>query len=298
VYYAKRPLSIKAQIDLLKNRGLIINNYEEADRYLRTVGYFRLTEFMAHLQSKDGHHKFVEGTEFDDVILIYQFDKKLRYLISEYIEIIEVAMRSLISNEFAYSHGFFWYTDRNLYADQNVHVLITNQVKESFSRASESYLKRFQERYPSECFPPSTMAMEILTLGKLSKLYSGLKNNIEKQNVASSFNTASHLLSSWIGYVTIIRNICAHHSRLWNRKVPAGRFLIPTREKYRFKGSVPSDFNTTVYGIVSVMSRLLEAINPENTFIQKIHMLVDAYPQIKIGDMGFPGDWKENPAWK
>lgn len=298
VHYDKPVLSIQEQIDLLTERGLIFEDHVRPKKYLETVGYFRLTGYMFHLQSKDGNHKFIKNTKFEDIILIYQFDKKLRYLLSEYIERIEVAMRSFISNEFSKNYGFFWYTNHNLYADKGIHTTITDQVKESFSKASELYLKSFQQKYTSEFFPPSNMAMEILTLGKISRLYSGLKNDIEKQNVAHSFNTLSHILSSWITYITNVRNICAHHSRLWNKKVTANRFLIPSREKYRFNGSIPDDFNTTVYGIISIIARLLKAINPQNTFISKGKALLHLYPGINVADMGFPADWKENPAWK
>ena len=296
--YDKPVLSIQEQLSLLIERGLIIEDPARAKKYLETVGYFRLTGYMFHLQSNDGNHKFIKETKFEDIILIYQFDKKLRYLISEYIERIEVAMRSFISNEFSKNHGFFWYTDHNLYADKGIHTLITGNVKDSFSNASELYLKSFQQKYTSESFPPSNMAMEILTLGKISRLYSGLKNNIEKQNVADSFNIPSHILSSWITYVTNVRNICAHHSRLWNKKVTADRFLIPSREKYKFNGSIPDDFNTTVYGIISVIARLLSAINPQHTLILKVEALINLYPGIDVADMGFPADWKNNPAWK
>ncbi|MFB5946382.1 Abi family protein [Albibacterium profundi] len=296
--YNKPVLTIDEQIDLLRARGLKIKDSDRAKKYLTTVGYFRLTGYMFHLQANDGSHAFLRDTEFDEIITLYQFDKSLRNLLSEYIERIEVAMRSLLSNEFSYKYGFFWYADHNLYADKNVHEIIIKHIGESFSKASELYLRSFQRKYTSESYPPSNMAMEILTFGKIARLYAGLNNDTEKQNIAMSFVLPSHILSSWITYIANVRNICAHHSRLWNKKVTVDRFKIPAREKYKFQGSIPDDFNTTVYGIISIINRLLSSINPGNTFISKIETLINSFPEIDVIDMGFPDDWENNATWK
>jgi abortive infection bacteriophage resistance protein len=86
------------------------------------------------------------------------------------------------------------------------------------------------------------MALETLTMGKLTRLYKALKNDTEKMQIASDFNLPSSILTSWIIYLTNVRNICAHHARLWNKRVTADQPLIPSREKYKFKGEITSNF--------------------------------------------------------
>lgn len=134
-------------------------------------------------------------------------------------------------------------------------------------------------------------------MGKLSRLYKGLKNKDQKVEIANDFQLPSTILSSWLIYLTNVRNICAHHSRLWNKKVSADRPVIPTRKIYKFNGDIPTDFNTTVYGIFSITDRLLHAINPSNHFITKILGLMNQYPAISTKAMGFVDDWKTNAAW-
>ncbi|WP_285059188.1 Abi family protein [Pedobacter ginsengisoli] len=310
--YTKPALSIPEQIELLKSRGLIIDDHLRVEKYLRSIGYYRLSGYMYHLQLADGSHRFKTDVSFDDVIATYQFDKKLRYLISEYLERIEVATRTLLTNEFSITHGFYWYADPDRYikpikigaypdgADRmsmDIHQYICDYVKHYFSAPSELFLKKFKNTYTAEAFPPSNMAMEILTMGKLSRLYAQLKKEPETQNVALAFHLPIHVFSSWFTYLTNVRNVCAHHSRLWNRKITADRFVIPNRKALQFNGTLPDDFNTSMYGILSIMIRLLGAFNPHNNLLKKFQNLMAEYPQINISYMGFPADWEKNPAW-
>jgi len=296
--YGKLPFTSDQHVELLQSRGLVISDEERAKRYLNNVGYFRLTGYMYHLQRNDGSHQFLDDVTFDDVILHYQFDKKLRALVIEYFERIEVALRARLTDKFSVSHGFYWYTQYDLYDDKAIHNSINEEIKERFDDPQERFLKSFKYKYHSENLPPSNMAMEVLSLGKLSRLYKGLSNQVEKRAIAVEFNLPSTVLSSWFIYLTNVRNICAHHSRLWNRKVTADRPTIPNRQQYRFNGDLPEDFNTTMYGIVSMIDRLLKNINTGNSFINKFIALIDKYPSINTGLMGFPIDWKKNPAWE
>jgi len=299
VKYDKIPFSAEQHIELLKSRGLSILDEKRAIKYLTNVGYFRLTGYMYHLQKNDGSHQFQEKAEFNDIILHYKFDKELRTLIIEYLERIEVALRARLTDKYSLNHGFYWFTNYDLYDDKNFFNSINDEIKERFIDPQERFLKSFKNKYVSENLPPSNMAMEILTLGKLSRLYRALSNKGEKMEVADEFGLPSTVLSSWFIYLTNVRNICAHHSRLWNRRITADRPIIPSRQKYKFNGDLPEDFNTTLYGVISMIDRLLKGINTGNSFVIRIVDLIDKYsPVINTAHMGFPKEWKENPAWR
>ncbi|CAM4401764.1 Abortive infection bacteriophage resistance protein [Pedobacter westerhofensis] len=318
--YEKTATTIAEQIALLKERGLEITDDRRAEKYLITVGYYRLTGYMYHFQLDDGRHKFKKGTTFEDIIDTYNFDKKLRYLIAAYLERIEVATRALLTNNYSLAYGLFWYTDRKHFnkpeeIDQDLldklkkgnkpiprryidsHNYINNCVKENFDKATELFITKFKEKY-SDPLPPSNMALEILSMGKLARLYEALKSCKEKTGIASAFGIPEIILISWLTYLTNIRNICAHHARLWNRGTSADRFIIPAKKSIKFAGELLPSFNSSLYGTISVMIRLLNAINPENSMIKKFSELLKEYPKINISYMGFPADWEKNPAWK
>jgi len=293
--YEKPALSIDQQIELLKGRKLVIKDNARAKKYLSNIGYFRLTGYMFHLQ--DASNNFLEGATFDEVIKLYQFDKKLRAILSEYLERIEVALRAKLTNKYSINHGFFWFTNLELYEDKDIYNSINLEIRDKFEKAQEQFLKSFKNKYPKESMPPSNMALEVLTLGKLCRLYKGLINKDEKLEIAKEFNLPSTILSEWFIYLTNIRNACAHHSRLWNRKFAADRPTIPSREKYKFNGDIPTDFNTTIYGVIALIDRLLASFNPENTFTKKIEELIEQC-SVNPGFMGFPKNWNTNAVWK
>ena len=251
---------------------------------------------MFHLQNKPTEENFIANTTFEQIIELYKFDKVLRGIFLEYIERIEVCVRAKISNKYSIKHGFFWYLDEALFADQKSYEIIKTEISSAFENPQERFLKSFKSKYTAEKFPPSNMALELLTFGKLSRLYKSLDNNDIKNEIALEFNQLPSFLASYLVYINNVRNICAHHSRLWNRKVTADRSAIPTRKKYKFNGSVPDDFNTTVYGIISIIHRVLEAFNPSNSFTLRITKLINEY-KINTKLMGFPDDWKTEATW-
>jgi abortive infection bacteriophage resistance protein len=294
--YPKKALSTENHIQLLKERKLIITNEERAFKYLENVGYFRLTGYMYHLQTRDGNHIFLGEVTFNEIINLYQFDKKLRAIIIEYLERIEVALKAKMTNKFGLNYGFFWYTNEDLFGDKEFYSSLIQEITTSFVDPQEGFLKSFKFHYPEEPMPPSTMVLETLTLGKTARLFKALKNDVEKQEIANDFNTVSSTLTSWLVYLTNVRNVCAHHSRLWNKRITADRPLIPARKGYKFHGTMTEDFNTSMYGIISIMNRLLLSFNPENRFIKKIEDLIGEY-NIQTAFMGFPADWKTDAHW-
>lgn len=146
--------------------------FVRAERYLNNVGYFSLSGYMGHLH--DANYSFIENTSFENIISLYQFDKKLKAIIVEYLECIEVAIKAKLSNKFTLQYGFFWYLEHSLFADKEIFTFIQKSVKETFDGAKEGFLYKFKSNYPLETFPPSAMALEILSFGKLANLYSGL----------------------------------------------------------------------------------------------------------------------------
>lgn len=294
--YTKIPYTNKQHIELLKQRGLIISDVERAEKYLETIGYYRLSGYMFHLQNKGNNDNFITGTTFEQIIELYKFDKALRSIILEYIERIEVCLRAKISNKYSLKHGFYWYLDNNLFADSIIYETIKKEISSSFEDPQERFLKSFKFKYHEETFPPSNMALEILTFGKLSRLFKALDFNEIKEEISNDFQLLPNFLAGYFVYINNVRNICAHHSRLWNKKVTADRPSIPTRKKYKFNGSVPEDFNTSVYGIISIIHRLLKPFNPNNSFTSRITNLISDY-EINTSLMGFPNDWEKEATW-
>ncbi|MBN7813079.1 Abi family protein [Algoriphagus sp. H41] len=295
--YEKPPISTDDHIRLLRQRGLLIRDEKHATKFIESIGYYRLTGYMYHLQSSDGDHGFYPGITFGQVIDTYHFDKKLRMLLMDYLERIEVSLRALMTNRFSLEFGFFWYTDVTLFDRRDVFDMIQADIHDSVGDEKEQFIKAFKSKYTSERLPPSNMALELLSFGKLTRLYDGLKSAGGKNDIASAFGLPSSILSSWLIYLNNVRNVCAHHCRLWNRRITADRPAIPTRKKYAFAGFWDEHSNTTVYGVVTLISKLLDSISPGHRFRQKLIDLLENFPEINKIYMGFPTDWKTTAAF-
>lgn len=292
--YTKPPLSTYEHLQLLKERGLEISDEDRAIKFIDSIGYYRLSGYMYHLQSADGDHRFQEGITFNQIIDTYHFDKKLRMLLLDYLERIEVSLRAIITNKFSLEYGFFWYTDVRLYDKREVFDLIQAQLHDSVADEKEQFIKAFKTKYTAERLPPSNMALELLSFGKLARLYDGLKSDGCKNSIAGNFDLPSSILASWLIYLNNVRNVCAHHGRLWNRRITADRPIIPTRKKYAFTGYWDEHSNTTLYGVITLVTKLLNSISPNHRFLQKLMVLMDDFPLINKRFMGFPDDWKES----
>ena len=147
------------------------------------------------------------------------------------------------------------------------------------------------------------MCFELLTIGELSHIYRGLKNNADKKRIADFFEVHPTVFISWLHTLTYVRNICAHHSRLWNRDL-----AIEPEKLLKPKGNwigKPFENNKRVFYFVCVLRYMLLRANPGNSMKQKVETLFFKYPTVPIKYLGIPSDgkgnlldWQNEPLWK
>ena len=295
VPYPKTIKTFDQQIAILKSRGLCFNDEARAKQLLQNIGYYRMSGYWYPLLSDKQNHIFKAGVTFEQAYSIYKFDAKLRTLILSEISKIEVAVRTQIAYTMSYAHGGQWFTDSSLFKNPAMHAKTLSKIDEEYSRSDEDFVTAFKAKY-SDHFPPSWITLEITSLGTLSLLYSNLKNGQCKRDIANNFGVADTVMVSWLHAITYIRNICAHHSRLWN-KILGIRPTVPRRTHNPFV-QIPASSNRKVYFILCMITYMLDIINPQNTFRDKLRDLFIKYPNIDIAAMGFPRNWQNEPLWR
>ena len=167
--------------------------------------------------------------------------------------------------------------------------------EDEYNRSDEDFIVSFKAKYCNR-FPPSWITLEITSLGTMSILYSNLKGGRCRRQIAKYFGVADTIMVSWLHTITYVRNICAHHSRLWNKTFGITP-MMPRRTTFPFV-TLPTKGTQHVYFVLCMILYLLNIINPSNTFRNKINVLLEEYPNIDIVAMGFPENWKEQPLWK
>jgi len=295
--YPKKILSFDKQIDQLRERNLIIEDVETAKKFLKNISYFRLQGFWWEFQIDKDNHKFKPNTTFENVIELYTFDRKLRLVIFDALERIEIALRTKMIYYLSIEKDQWWFEDKNIFFSENFFLESLEEIDKELGRTKEIFIESHYAKYGNENRPPAYKTLEVLSFGCLSKLYSNLKNEIDaKDRIAREFNLPNYnFLKSWLQCFNTIRNIIAHHSRLWNRNID---FLPKSLHKTEYNFiEIPNNLNS-LYHWLSCIIFVLNKISEGHTVKEKIIELLNENPFIDIDEMGFPKNWKEQPLWK
>lgn len=297
--FTKAPLTIDQQIALLQKRGLQFEEPEKAKVYLNNISYYRLSAYWYTFLSKpQSEHKFGPNSQFKDVINTYVFDRKLRFLLFEEIERIEIAIRNQLVYHFCLNHGNNWYEDKSVYKKSAYFYKFNELIQSEIARTNEVFIRHYKSTYNNPENPPAWMILELASFGQISMLFKNLKNNIpSKLAVSEHFGLSDVVLESWLETLSYIRNSCAHHMRLWNRKLPK-RPLVPEKTKFEWITTIPkADDQNKMYLILCSVQYLLKSFIPNSSFSTKLKSLIETYPKIPLHYMGFTKNWKEERLW-
>ena len=293
--YTKPATTVSDQADQLLNRGLVAPDKHAIVEKLETVSYYRLSAYWHPFQQPDDTLK--PGTTLEMVWLRYTFDRQLRLLVLDAIERVEIAVRTQIVSQHALKYGPFGYLDRAMLPGLNVddHRNLLQRVREEAGRSREDFVRHFFAKYTSETDPPLWMACELMTFGNLFTLFRGIETPM-KQSVAAVYGVADTVLISWLATLNQIRNLCAHHARLWNRGFGI-KPTIPRPNKHpQWHHPVPIT-DDRLFGALTVLHFLLRQVAPQSQWRQRWENLLARYPVIPISPMGFPANWKDSPIW-
>lgn len=296
--YTKSPLSITDQIALLKKRGLTFKDEVKAAHYLSNISYYRLRAYTYPFQDNTNiDHPFVKEVSFEEIIELYVFDRKLRLLLFNAIEKIEISLRTKITYEFSLSNGSHWYEDSNMYRNYNYFSTNIDSLYEEIDRSTETFIDHYYNNYSNPENPPAWMSLEVVSLGLLSKLFLNLKKGPEKKKVTSEFGLPiPEILESWMHSFANLRNICAHHSRLWNRRFTIQPILPRNTSNSFIKNK--KIYTNKLYANLCCIVYVLNIISPYNKFVSSLKNLLNGSDLVKLEEMGFPDNWEDEEIWK
>ena len=296
--YNKIALDTSDLLAMLKQRGLQVTDDQEALRTLSSVSYFRIACYFRPMEIDKQTHEFRKGATLDQALALYKFDTTLRDMVFGATRQIEVALRSRVNHHFSRSHTPFWFTQVDMATDGHLFAEHLSSVDRELHRSKEEFIKEHFDRYDRPSFPPAWKTLETVSFGTLSKLYQNFYDKANKKSVAEDFGLPQHeFLNSWMESLTSLRNFCAHHSRIWNRRYAVKPQMPRTLvgHKWLTDFSFPPD---KIYPQLCCIAYLLNAIDAQNTFSKDLKRLLKEYPSVDVAAMGFPKGWKKEPLWK
>ena len=169
--FIKPPTTFQEQVDLLKSRGLIINDSEKALQNISRINYYRLSSYYASFQIE--RNLFKPETSIENIFELYEFDKKIRSLIFGALEITEATLHTKIAYYFSYKYGPFAYSDPQYFSRGFKHYDWYTKLEESIQRSHEDFIKEYFSKYDKEKNLPLWIAIKIMSFGQLSFLFRG-----------------------------------------------------------------------------------------------------------------------------
>ncbi|MDE6694342.1 MAG: Abi family protein [Bacteroidales bacterium] len=295
--YDKQPLDYPQQIQLLKDRGMIISDDEFARKQLEFVSYFRLANYWRPMEADKIRHIFKPNSKFENAVRLYYFDKKLRNLLFAAVQSVEISLRTKAIHYISMKYGAFWFANKTLFVDENLFNTHLSHIRTEIGRSKEDFIEAYFEKYEEPDVPPVWQTLEVISLGTLSKLISNLSDKKIKKEMARSLGIPQHIyMESWIRAITILRNCIAHHARTWNRKFPCNP-QMPEKLNGKWISKIDSS-NQNLYPLLCVLAYLENVIHPDNNFVTLFKKLLDEYPNVDVAAMGFPKNWENEPLWR
>ena len=312
--YEKSPISIEEQVQKLKSRGLVIDDEDLAARYLSNISYYRLRAYTYPFQDNidpEKHHEFLKkDIHFTDIIELYCFDRRLRFLVFNALEKVEVALRAKITQCYSEkTNDSHWYMDESLFKDDTYmkdgkseykYNTLMEDIEEEVSRSEEEFIKHYYRCYSEPDMPPSWMTLEVVSFGSLSRLYELLVKDEQKKAVAKDLGLNKvDILENWMHAFSNLRNCCAHHSRIWNRRFVVS-MLLPTNADYTFldRNTLTSTKRNKLFAYLCCIKYILDIVSPDNDFQSNLQKLIsEGGPLLSLKDMGFPDNWKCLGVW-
>lgn len=295
--YSKPWLSVPDQLKKLKSYGLVVENEPAALNFLRHLNYYRFSGYGVAFEEQ--RHMFRPGTTFEAIRAAYLFDRALRDLVMESLEVIELDLRAATAHAFGEAHGAFGHVNPGQFFHTFGHGEWLVKLHEETERSNEPFVSHFKATYREFPDLPIWAVMEIMSFGALSKMYGGMLK-VDQKAISSRYGLQPGTLGSWFHHLVYMRNLCAHHSRIWDRllaikpDLPPGPMWQPP--------ALPN--NSRLFASFLVQAKLLMHCRAKKDLArdwkERVEALLDSrMPAVPDAGakMGLPTNWKRHPQW-
>lgn len=299
--YGKPWLSVADQVSKLEARGLQVTNRSDAESFLRHVNYYRFAGYC--LAFEQPRHSFPVGVTFEKVKFAYKFDSQLRDLFTESLELIEIDLCTSVAHIFGKTYGAFGHSIaanfHQRFDFKTTHAHWLSKLHDETTRSNELFVKHFRQKYIEYPNLPIWAVTEIMSFGSLSRMVGALHKH-DRQVVAAEYGIPAKVLSSLTHHFAYVRNLCAHHSRLWDR-VWSIKPDLPRHADWMPPHIVS---NERLFTTLLLMRKLLlrsPEIKPEaDECRDRVNALLSNPPAVgnPSAVMGLTNNWMDHPVWK
>jgi len=301
--FVKTATSTADQLLHLQAKGLVpwatATHASNAHRALNFIGFHRLLIYMRPLQDP-ATKQFHPNVTFEDILALYDFDRKLRLVCLDAIERIEVAFRAAISNTLANTGGCgpHFYQDAIHFEEMKGQRDFLKNVLNL--REPELPVRHYYKNYNTPALPPIWVILEQLSIGQLSRLLAGLHLD-HRKSISACFGYDESIICSWLKSITMLRNLCAHHSRVWNASITADS---PKYAKAIVAEFPPQAHCGRLFARAVAIQALMLKIDPVSDWKDRFKALMATLPIASLaragmtsGILGLVPGWETRAFW-
>lgn len=294
--YPKQILTIAQQVQSYIDAGMEFADQADVEKALKSVGYYRLRGYSFHLYDNTTK-KYIPGTKFEDILKLYQFDQELSALIFTMISKIEVALRVRLVEALLVHGEPLVLQDSSIFKEKKLYWQNMSIVASEIARSNDVFIKHNFDNHDGEV--PVWAAVEVLSFGTLSKIIKNLKtgtgssysilaaNYQYKSKKGNLVNPSQKMLASWIQGVSVLRNMCAHNSRIYNRTIHTTPEILDADK------ITPPPVHNGLYQILLAMKYLRSSDEEWTVFVEDFDRLIqNNISVVSLTAMNLPADWK------
>ena len=273
---------------------MVVNDPSKTEALLRFVNYYKLRAYFIPFedQSVDGKHTFKKGTSFEDIFRLYRFDRKLRILVNDMLERFELAVRTRWAFELSQVAGPYAHEDSENFTDQIRHGEFLDDLVAKYRSSKEQFAEHHRSSYPKLRTPPIWVSVEFLSFGEMSYWLRNTKSQAIRKRVSSSFGFEPTFFETYVRQASTVRNMCSHHSRLWNRSLPFPPKKIRWAKFDKALLSSKRGSANKLYNFLAILNHIANEISPGHSWTTRLLDFL-SQDESRLSSMGFPNDWRK-----
>ncbi len=293
---SKPAKTYEEQVALLQHRGLVVADVAFARHCLTHHNYYRLSAYRFPLTLPRDPDCFVAGTTFETLWALYTFDRHLRDLVSEALKLFEISVRARWAYVLGHAYGSQAFEDRSVFRDQARHVDALQKLDEELKRSDEPFVGHYRTKHGMSR-PPIWAACEVMSFGLLSRFFANIARDKDRKDIARTYLLFPDNLKSLLEHAVYVRNLCAHHARLWNRRFTV-TVALPDRQPMAILSSLNRTEDRRIYNTLVLLAHLTRTISPTSDWTARLVDLLREQTFSVTSHMGFPADWEARSLWQ
>ncbi len=316
--YPKPFLSTDQQLDLVESRGIRVSDRRAAVLTLQTIGYYRLSGYWYPFRERNAEHregldvpaeKMKAPVDFEDIVALAEFDRRLRNIILAATEPFETAIRVSVArtvganDPFAYLNQAYWGKAAHITAPglggQTAFEVFEAKHRELVANSKEAFAIQFRSHYLEPM--PIWMAIELWDFGMLARFFQVMATE-DRFAVCADFGVnGGRQLQGWLEAINDLRNVCAHHSRLNRRHFPKKPGIPKNVRTLRHIASLPDKDQHRLYPMLCVLTYILDRLPGCTDWKDRVREhFAEARrsPLQDDSDFGMPPGWAEMELWR